>query len=52
MCDKAISTFLLALKLVPDWFVTNEMLEKLVTAVIYNDDIFFVLILSHFLAMI
>ena len=28
MCDKAVDTCLLVLKFVPDWFVTNKMLEK------------------------
>ena len=37
MCDEAIDTSLLALKFVPDWFVTNKMLEKL-DVVFSNDD--------------
>ena len=28
MCNKAVDTCLLVLKFVPDWFVTNKMLEK------------------------
>ena len=28
MCDEAVDDFLTALKLIPDWFVTNKMLEK------------------------
>ena len=37
MCDEAIDAFLRALKFVPEWFVTNEMLEKL-DNVFSNDD--------------
>ena len=37
MCDEAIDAFLQALKFVPDWFVTNEMLQKL-DNVFSNDD--------------
>ena len=29
MCDKAADDSLAALKFIPDWFVTNKMLEKL-----------------------
>ena len=29
MCDKAVDTCLPALKFVPDWSVTNKMLEKI-----------------------
>ena len=38
MCDKAIDSCLPALKLVPDWFVTNKMLKKFVNGVFFNDD--------------
>ena len=27
ICDKAIDAFLPVLKFIPDWFVTNQMLE-------------------------
>ena len=33
MYDKAVDSCLLALKFVPDWFVKNEMIEKLDSAV-------------------
>ena len=42
MCDKAVDACLPALQFVPDWFVTNKMLEKLVNHVFSNDDIVFV----------
>ena len=29
ICDKAVDSCLLALKFVPDWFVTNNRIEKL-----------------------
>ena len=29
MCDKADDDYLLALKFVPDWFVTDKMIRKL-----------------------
>ena len=40
--DKAVDALLLALKFVPGYFVTNEVLEKLDNVVFSNDDIFFV----------
>ena len=42
ICDKAVDALLPALKFVPDYFVTNELLEKLANVVKSNDDIFFV----------
>ena len=39
MCDKAIDFYLI--KFVPDWFVTNKMLEKLENYLFFSDDIFF-----------
>ena len=39
MCDKAIDDFLPALKFVPDWFVTNKMIKKVLTASFTDDDI-------------
>ena len=37
MCDEAIDDCLIALKLVPDWFVTSKMIEKSVI-VLYADE--------------
>ena len=42
MCDKAVDEFLPALKFVPDWFITNKMLEKLNDALFVNDDVIFI----------
>ena len=42
MCDKAVDEFLPALKFVPDWFVTNKILEKLNDVLFVNDDIIFI----------
>ena len=41
MCNKAIDDFLPALKCVPDWFVTNKMIKKLLTALFTDDDILY-----------
>ena len=41
MCDKAVDASLPALKLVPDWFIMNEIFEK-DDVVFSNDDIIFV----------
>ena len=41
VCDKAVENFLLALKFVPDRFVTSMMIKKLDTAVFSNDYIVF-----------
>lgn len=41
ICDKAVDNCLSKLKLVPDWFVTNKILEK-VDAVFSNDNIVFI----------
>ena len=41
MCDEAFDDCLAALKLIPDWFVTNKMLETLYAALPTNDDILF-----------
>ena len=38
VCDKAVDAFLPILKFVPDWFVTNKLLEKLDNVVSANDD--------------
>ena len=29
MCDKAVYSYLLKLKFIPDWFVTSKMIEEL-----------------------
>ena len=42
MHHKAVDVFLTTLKFVPDWFVTNKMLEKLGDVVFSKDDIVFV----------
>ena len=39
--DKAVDSYLLALKFAPDWFFTSKMIEKLDNAAFYNDDIVF-----------
>ena len=39
MCDKPVDAFLPTLKLVPDWFSTSAMLEKVDNIVFFNDDI-------------
>ena len=50
--DKAVDSHLLALKFVPDWFVTNKMIKKLDNAVLSNDDEMFGDIMSGFLKTI
>ena len=42
ICDKAINAFLLALKFVPDWFLTSKMIKRLNDALFANDDIIFI----------
>ena len=41
LCDIAVNDFLPELKLVPDWFVSNKMLEKFHTTLFADDDIAF-----------
>lgn len=41
MCVEADVSYLLALKHVPDWFVTSKMIEKLDNAVFFNDNLVF-----------
>ena len=41
MCDNGANAFLIALKFVADWSVTNELLEKLDNSVFSNVDMFF-----------
>ena len=38
MCDGAVDDCLPALKLIPDWFATNKMLEKFDNTLHANDD--------------
>ena len=40
-CDKDVNACLPALRCVPNWFVTNKMLEKLDDTIFCNDDIIF-----------
>ena len=39
MCDRAVDAFLPTLTLVPDWFSTSTMLEKVDNVAFSNDDI-------------
>ena len=39
ICDEAVADCLAALKFIPDWFVTNKILEKLDNSLHANDDI-------------
>ena len=41
MCDKAGDSCLLALKVVPDWFVMSKIIEKPDNAAFSDDDIVF-----------
>ena len=41
MCDCVVDNFVVTLKFVADWFVTNKMIEKLDNSVFSNADIFF-----------
>ena len=41
MRDKVVDLYLLALKFVPDWFVTSKMIEKVDNSGFCNDDLFF-----------
>ena len=41
MRDKDVDVFLPAIKLVPDWFVTNKMIKKLYDALLADGDILF-----------
>ena len=50
MCEKAAAAFQPGLKLVPDWFITNNMLDDLDNDVIINDEIdleMMILIILH-----
>ena len=54
MCSEVVDDSLAALKLIPNWFVTDKMIKKLYTA-FYADTVypFFmkVLVMSHFVVM-
>ena len=39
MCDEAVDNCLAALKFVPDWFVTSEMIKKLFTDLYADENI-------------
>ena len=41
MWDEAVDDFLIALKFIPDWFVTSKMLEKFDNALHGKNDILF-----------
>ena len=41
MCDEAIDDSLAALKLIPNWFVTSKMIEKLYTALYVDENILY-----------
>ena len=41
MCDGAVDDYLAALKLIPDWFVTSEMIKKLFTALYADENILY-----------
>lgn len=50
LCEKAAAAFQPGLKLVPDWFITNNMLDDLDNDVIINDEIdleMMILIILH-----
>ena len=41
MCNEAVYDSLAALILIPDWFVTSEMLERFHDALLANDNTLF-----------
>ena len=41
MCDKAVDDCLAALKFVPDWLVTSNMIKKLSTALYADENILY-----------
>ena len=41
MCDEAVDDSLAPLKLIPDWFVTSNMTEKLFTALYADENILY-----------
>ena len=42
MCDEAVDNSLVALKLIPDWFVASKMIKKLFTALYAEENILYV----------
>ena len=51
MCDEAFDDYLAVLKFIPDWVVTNIILEKFDDALSANDDTLFlikILVKSHY----
>ena len=54
ICDEAVNDSLSALKLVPDWFVTNKMIKKLFTALYTDENILLlmkILVMSYLIVM-
>ena len=41
MCDEAVNDSLAILKLIPDWFVTNEMIKKIFAALYADENILY-----------
>ena len=41
MCDEVVDYCLEALKFIPDWFVTSQMIKELCTALYADDDLLF-----------
>ena len=41
MCDETVNDSLVALKLIPDWFVTSKMINKLFTALHADESILY-----------
>ena len=39
MCDEAVDDSIATLKLIPDWFVTSEMIERLFSALYADENI-------------
>ena len=52
MCDKAVDFYLITLKLVPNWFVTNKMLKKLGNYIFSNSNIIFHALDSNFITFL
>ena len=51
MCDKAVDSYLLAVKFNPDWFVLSTMIEKLDSAVFSDKYVVFGDLESHFVTI-
>ena len=41
MCDEAVDDCLVALKVIPDWFVTSKLMKKLFPALYVDDNILY-----------